>query len=184
MKHSFTIFIFFLFFLPLTAQKYITKTGYIGFYSHAPLEDIKAENNQVASILDISTGNLVFLVLIKSFHFPKALMEEHFNENYLESDKYPRSTFNGKIIDYSPIDPDRDGNKEVTVEGDLNINNVTRKISAKGLIETLGGKINASSKFNIIPEDYNISIPNVVRDHIAKSIEVTVNIKYDGPQNK
>ena len=184
MKYSFTIFTFLLFSLPLTAQKYITKTGSIGFYSHTPAEDIKADNNQVASILDVSTGNLVFMVLLKSFHCSKALMEEHFNENYVESDKYPRSTFNGKILDYSPIDPGKDGKKEVTVEGDLNIHNVTRKINVKGLIETTGGKINASSKFLITPEDYNISIPNLVRDKIEKNIEVTVNIMYDAPLKK
>src|SRR5512145_2289564 len=79
------------------ATKYMTKKGYIGFFSHTPVEDIKADNNQVASVLDISTGDLGFQVLIKSFRFKKALMETHFNESFLESETYPRSTFTGKI---------------------------------------------------------------------------------------
>ena len=168
----------------VSAQKYITKTGFIGFYSHTPLEDIKADNNQVASILDITTGELVFMVLIKSFRFEKALMQEHFNENYLESDIYPRSTFTGKIKDYPGIDPGKNGKHEVTVEGDLDLHGVTKKITANGIIEVVDGKIGASSKFNIVPEDYNIKIPNVVRDNIARTIEVTVNLNYDPPQNK
>ena len=72
------------------AQKYMTRNGYIGFYSHTPIEDIQADNNQVASILDASNGELVFQVLLKSFRFEKKLMEEHFNENYVESDKYTK----------------------------------------------------------------------------------------------
>lgn len=169
---------------PLSAQKYITKTGYIGFYSHTIVEDIKAENNQVAGILDIATGEVVFMVLIKSFRFKKALMQEHFNENYLESDKYPRSTLTGKIKDYSGVDPGKNGKHEVTVEGDLDLHGVTKKITADGIIEVADGKIIASSKFNIAPEDYNIKIPNVVRDNIARTIEVTVGMNYDPPQNK
>jgi hypothetical protein len=168
----------------LSAQKYITKTGFIGFYSHTPIEDIKGDNNQVASILDISTGDLVFMVLIKSFRFEKALMQEHFNENYLDSDKFPRATFAGKIKDYPAIDPSKDSKHEVTVEGDLNLHDVTKKITTNGIIEISGGKISASSKFILVPEDFNIKIPNVVRDNIAKTVEVTVNMKYDPPQTK
>ena len=90
MKHLFFLIFFLIIILSANAQKYMTKNGYIGFYSHTPLEDIKADNNQVAGVLDISTGEMVFQVLIKSFHFERALMEEHFNENYMESEKYPK----------------------------------------------------------------------------------------------
>ena len=79
------------------AQKYMTKNGFIGFFSHTPMEDIKGDNNQVAAVLDITSGEMVFQALIKSFHFDQALMEEHFNENYIESDKFPKSSFKGKI---------------------------------------------------------------------------------------
>jgi polyisoprenoid-binding protein YceI len=168
----------------VNAQKFMTKTGYIGFFSHTPMEDIKADNNQVASVLDVSTGEIVFQVLNKSFKFDRALMEEHFNENYIESDKYPRSTFKGKILNLASIDFTKSGKYDVTVEGDMNIHNVPKKITAKGIIEVVSGGINASSKFNIIPEDYNMAIPSVVREKIAKNMEVSVNINYTPLESK
>jgi len=160
------------------AQKYMTKNGFVGFFGHTPMEDIKADNNQVASVLDVSTGEMVFQVLIKSFHFDRALMEEHFNENYMESDKIPKSTFKGKITNLSSVDFKKNGTYEVIVEGDLTLHDVTNKITAKGNLEVLSGGINANSKFNIVPEDYKINIPGIVREKIAKSLEVTVTMKY------
>jgi polyisoprenoid-binding protein YceI len=180
---SFIILLFGLF-LAANAQKYMTKNGYIGFFSSTPIEDIKADNNQVASVIDISTGEIVFQVLIKSFHFEKALMEEHFNENYLESEKFPKSTFKGKITNLTAVNFSKPGQYDVTVEGDLNIHDVTNKVSVKGSIDVVSGGINANSKFNIVPEDYRISIPGVVRNSIAKNIEVTVTMKYSPVENK
>jgi polyisoprenoid-binding protein YceI len=165
-------------FIEASAQKYMTRTGYISFYSHTPIVDIKADNNQVASVLDISTGEIVFQVLIKSFHFEKTLMEEHFNENYMESEKFPKSTFSGKILNLSSVDFTKNGKYDVTVEGDLNIHNVTNKVTAKGVIEIIAGGINATSKFNIVPEDYKITIPGIVRENIARNLEVTVKMNY------
>lgn len=170
--------------LALNAQKYMTKNGFIGFYSHTPMEDIKAENNQVVGALDITTGEMVFQALIKSFHFDRALMEEHFNENYMESDKIPKSMFKGKITNLSSVDFTKSGTYEVTVEGDLTIHDVTNKITTKGTIEVVTGGINANSKFNIVPEDYKITIPGVVREKINKNLEVTVSMKYTPMANK
>jgi len=164
--------------MAVDAQKYMTKSGYIGFYSHTPIEDIKADNNQAAGVLDISTGDLVFQALIRSFKFSKALMEEHFNENYMESDKYPKASFKGKITNPGSVNFSKNGNYEVTVEGDLTIRDVTKKISVKGNLEVVTGGINGTSKFNVVPEDYNIKIPGVVKDKIAKTLEVTVSMKY------
>ena len=171
-------------FFSVNAQKFMTRNGYIGFYSHTAVEDIKGDNNQVASVLDISTGEIVFQVLIKSFHFEKALMEEHFNENYMESEKFPKSTFKGKITNLSAVDFSKTGKYDVVVEGDLNIHDVTNKVTAKGSLEVIVGGINANSKFNIVPEDYKITIPGVVRDNIAKNLEVTVAMKYTPVENK
>jgi hypothetical protein len=162
----------------------MTKNGYIGFYSHTAMEDIKGDNNQVVGVLDISTGEMVFQALIKSFHFDRALMEEHFNENYMESDKIPKSVFKGKITNLSSVDFSKTGTYNVTVEGDLTIHDVTNKISTKGTIEVVSGGINANSKFNIVPEDYKINIPGVVRDKIDKNLEVTVTMKYTPMANK
>ncbi len=180
------VFIFFLSFLILSAnaQKFITRTGYIGIYSQTPLEEIKADNNQVASILDISTGELVFQVLIKSFHFERALMETHFNENYMESEKFPKSSFTGKITDPSLVDFKRNGVYNVTVEGDLTIRDVTNKINTKGMLEIVSGGINANARFNIAPENYKINIPGVVRDKIAKNIDINVEMKYTPVESK
>jgi len=168
----------------VNAQKYMTKNGYIGFYSHTPMEDIKGDNNQVAGVLDISTGEMVFQALIKSFRFDRALMEEHFNENYMESDKFPKSGFKGKITNLSSVNFSKNGIYDVTVEGDLTIRDATNKISTKGTIEVVTGGLNANSKFNISPEDYKINIPGVVREKIAKNLEVTVTMKYTPLENK
>jgi polyisoprenoid-binding protein YceI len=121
---------------------------------------------------------MVFQALIKSFHFDRALMEEHFNENYMESDKIPKSMFKGKITNLSAVDFTKNGTYDVTVEGDLTIHDVTNKITTKGTIEVVSGGINANSKFNIIPEDYKITIPGVVREKINKNLEVTIAMKY------
>jgi len=174
--------ILFLFFLNIilaaNAQKFMTKNGYIGFFSHTSMEDIKGDNNQVAGVIDVTTGEMAFQALIKSFHFDRALMEEHFNENYMESDKIPKAVFKGKITNLSSVDFSKNGTYDVTVEGDLTIHDVTNKISTKGTIEVITGGINASSKFNINPEDYKIIIPGVVSDKINKNLEVTVTMKY------
>jgi hypothetical protein len=184
MKRLF-LFLFFLnIVLAANAQKYMTKNGYIGFYSHTPMEDIKGDNNQVVGALDISTGEMVFLALIKSFHFDRALMEEHFNENYMESDKIPKSVFKGKIANLKDVDFSKSGTYNVTVEGDLTIHDVTNKISTQGTIEVVSGCINANSKFKIVPEDYKINIPGVVKDKFEKSLKVTVAMKYTPIANK
>ena len=184
MKHIAILFFLLIAGYTANAQKYMTRNGFIGFYSHTPMEDIKAENNQVAAVLDAGTGEMVFQVLIKSFHFEKALMEEHFNENYMDSEKYPKSTFKGKITNLSSVDFSKNGTYDVTVEGDLTLRNVTNKVNARGTIEVITGGINANSKFNIAPEDYKIEIPGVVREKISKDLEVTVSMKYTPVENK
>jgi hypothetical protein len=164
--------------LNLSAQKYSTKNGFVGFYSHTSFEDVKADNNQVASILDASTGDIVFQVLNKSFHFDKALMEEHFNENYMESETFPKSTFKGKIENIKDIDLTKPGKHNVTVTGEMNMHGVVKTTSTPGTLEVTADGLVAVSEFKVNPEDYGISIPGVVRDKIAKEMTVSVNIKY------
>ncbi|MGI8893122.1 MAG: YceI family protein [Bacteroidia bacterium] len=159
--------------------KFFTRNGYIKFYSEATMENIEAHNRQVTSFLDTETGEFAFSVLMKSFQFEKALMQEHFNENYVESDKYPKSTFKGKISNPEVINYKKDGVYNVQVDGDLTIHGVTKKVSTDGTIEVNGGKIIAKSKFPVAVADYNISIPAVVRDNIAKEVEVTVEMAYE-----
>jgi len=161
------------------AQKYMTKNGNIKFYSETPIETIEATNNQVNAALDSQTGDLVFKVLIKSFQFEKALMQEHFNENYMESDKLPNSTFKGKVTNLSSIDFSKEGSYEAMIEGDMTIHGVTKQISEKGTFTVKpGDKIHGYSKFNIKPADYEIKIPGTVVKNIAETIEVTVDIEF------
>ncbi len=156
--------------------RFFTKNGHIDFYSHAPLEDIRANNNQVAVMLEPETGKFTFAVLIKSFEFEKALMQEHFNENYLESDEYPKSKFSGQIESYNPGDLKKEGTLNVRVSGKLTIHGVTKDVTADGTLEVKTGEIKVKSQFIVKPEDYNIKIPKAVRDNIAKEIQVNVDV--------
>ena len=162
----------------LNAQKYLTKNGNIRFYSDTPMEKIEAINKQVNAAIDLSTNQIVFKVLMKSFEFEKALMQEHFNENYAESDKFPNATFNGKILNFKATDLDK-GKQTVDIEGDLTIHGVTKKIKTKGTLEKKGEKIIGNAVFPIKPTDHGINIPSAVVKNIAESIETTVNISLD-----
>jgi hypothetical protein len=163
----------------VSAQKYITKNGYIRFFSSTPVEDIEAHNRQVNSALDQKTGDFVFKVLMKSFQFEKALMQEHFNENYVESDKFPNATFSGKVKNLGDIDFTKNGVYQTTVEGDLTIKGVTKKVSEKGSFEVKDGKVIGKSTFNILLADYGIKIPNTVANNISKTIQIDVEVNLE-----
>ena len=166
-------------FIFINAQKVYTKNGSVSFFSTSPLENIAASNNQVMSVLNIPTGDLQFSVLIKSFHFKKSLMETHFNENYLESDKYPKALFKGKISNLPAVNFSADGNYSVEVSGDLTIHGVTNKVITPGTITVKAGIISAKADFKITLADYKISIPGIVKDNIAKVIDIKVSCVYD-----
>lgn len=163
----------------LLAQKYFTRSGHIQFYSHTPIEDIQADNHQVSSILNAQTGEIVFSLLMKSFQFEKALMQEHFNEKYVESHTYPKSTFTGKILKADGLDLERNGSYPVSVTGQLTLHGVTREVTTEGLFEVKDGTAKATATFVVKPADFDIAIPSVVRDNIAKEIEVRVNMNYE-----
>lgn len=166
------------FFQVTQAQKLITKTGHVWFYSKTPVEEIEAHNRQAVSTLDPATGEMVFMLLVKSFEFKRALMQEHFNENYLESDKFPKASFKGKITNLDKINFKKDGVYNTEVSGDMTIHNVTKPLSAKGTLVVKGGTVIANSKFLTTAHDWDIEIPTVVEDKIAKQIEVTVEATY------
>jgi hypothetical protein len=160
------------------AQELVSKNGHIWFYSHTPVEDIEAHNRQVVSILDLSNGDIAFNLLIKSFEFRIALMQEHFNENYMESDKFPKATYKGKITNLDKINFKKEGIYPAEVSGDLTIHNVTKPVKSKGAIEVKGSSATARAKFIVIPQDFDITIPSVVENKIAKEITVNVDITY------
>jgi hypothetical protein len=161
------------------AQKLISKNAHVFFYSYTPLENIEANNNLVASILDPATGTFQFSLLIKSFEFKRALMQEHFNENYMESDKFQKSSFTGKIANFEKVNLKADGTYPVEVKGDLTIHGVTKPVSVEGTIKVVKGLVSAESKFTVVPQDYNIAIPDLVKEKIAKEITVTVDVTYN-----
>lgn len=167
--------------LPIAAisQKYYTKNGSISFFSKTPIEDISARNNQVMSVLNTQNGELQFSLLVKNFQFKKALMQEHFNENYLESERFPKATFKGTVSNISSVNLSADGAYKVSVAGDLTIHGITKNTTAEGTLTIKGGHIWGESRFIVKPADYNISIPKVVRENIAETIEVTVSCNYD-----
>lgn len=178
-KQIAAIFIATLFSLVASAQTYITRNGRVTFFSKAPVENIEANNNEVTSILETRKGEFVFSALIKSFKFQKALMEEHFNENYMESNTFPKAIFKGTITDLSKINFSNDGTYPVTVKGDLTIHGVTKNVEVPGTIIVSQGKISASSKFNVKVKDYNIKIPNTVINNVSETINLTVDCKYE-----
>ncbi len=165
--------------LAASADKYLTKTAKISFYASGGSEKIEADNRAVGVLLDSKTGALRFLLLIKSFVFDKKLMQEHFNENYLESGKYPKASFDGQVIDFDKINMAKDGKYNVKVSGKLTIHGVTKSVSEAGVLLVQNGQPNLTSAFSITLEDYKIKIPGVVKDKIAKDvkIEIDANLK-------
>lgn len=156
------------------AQTYFTRNGYIGFFSKTPLEDIKAENNQVYAIIDITKKNLAFTCLVKGFLFRKQLMQQHFNENYVESDKYPKASFSGSYT--GNVVGHKDGKYDVQVSGNLTLHGVTQQINAPATIEVSGSNLAGNCRLKLIPGDFNIEIPGLVKDKIAKEIDVVITV--------
>lgn len=164
---------------------YITRNGQITFFSSTPIEDIKAANNEVSSVVNIKTGAMQFVVLIKSFQFKKTAMQKHFNSRgYMDSDNFPKSEFNGNFTDLSKIDFKKEGTYPVTVEGNLTMHGVTNKIKTTGSITVKDGKISTYSKFKIKLADYKVTVPAIVSSKVAEVVEVTVNCNYDPYQPK
>jgi uncharacterized membrane protein len=162
-----------------SAQSYITKNGKISFFSKTDMENIDAVNNQAMSILNAQTGDIVFSVMVNGFLFKKALMQEHFNENYMESGKYPKATFKGAITDLTKVNFKKDGVYNVSVTGDLTMHNITNKVTVPAVVQVKGGKISANTMFNAKLDDYKISVPKVVENNISKTIEVKIDCDYE-----
>lgn len=153
---------------------YLTKQGKIHFFSETKLEKIEASNKTVNAVLDASTGKMEWGVTIKGFQFEKALMQEHFNENYMESTKFPKATFKGKIDDLAKVDFKKDGTYQVKVSGDLTIHGVTKATTTEGQVIVKGSAIQLKSKFDVKFSDYKIEIPSVVKENFTSSMAVDV----------
>ncbi len=160
----------------LYAQKYKSVTSAVHFYSEAPMEDIEAHNQDGQSAINVSTGEIVFSIPIKSFIFEKSLMQEHFNENYLESEKYPKASFRGVISGY---DIEKIAWQRAMAQGKMTIHGIEKDFSCEGKIKIENSALNIETKFLIQLKDYKIKIPKVVFYNIAEIIEVTINFDYE-----
>lgn len=158
-------------------DRFITRQGFISFYSHTPVEDIEAVNNQVLSIVDLNSGAVAVSLLMKSFQFEKALMQEHFNENYIESDKYPKANFEGKITNLSDILSGDNG--VAMIAGDLTIHGITRPITMEGKLDITEESVRFEGSFMVTVADYDIKIPSIVARNIAKEIKVTCVLEHE-----
>lgn len=157
--------------------KYGTRSGHISFHSDAKVEKIEAHNYKVAAVIDAASGAMEFSLNMKGFEFEKSLMQDHFNENYVESDKFPKATFKGSITDISKASFTKDGTYTVNVSGKLTIHGVTKDVKTTGTITVKGGKINAASTFNVAVKDYGIKIQADKTESIANSIKIKVDLK-------
>jgi hypothetical protein len=163
----------------VAAQKYMTQSGLITFFSKAPLENIEAFNNQVSSVINAGNGELAFSLLMKGFRFEKALMQEHFNEKYAESEKFPKASFRGEIEDFSWSKIGQEPQK-VKVKGMLTIKGVSRPVEALGeLRKVKDHQIEAKAVFPLALSDFGIKIPMPVKDNISNTIEISVKMLYD-----
>ncbi len=161
------------------SQRVFTRKGEISFYSKAPLEDIEAHNHAAVSVLDESTGQVEFSVLMKGFEFEKALQQEHFNEDYVESDKFPKATFKGKAADISKVKFTADGSYTVPVTGQLTLHGETKEVSTNATITVKGGVISGHAEFTILLDEYKIKIQAVVKDKISNRVKIVVNCNYE-----
>ncbi|MEP2024948.1 MAG: YceI family protein [Reichenbachiella sp.] len=156
------------------AQKYISHHSNVHFYSSAPVEDIEAVNSQSQSAIDLSNGGFAFAVPNNQFEFKKSLMQEHFNENYMESEKYPKSTFIGKLKNWMLFS----GEKEVVASGDLTIHGVTKKVDIPAKLNIQNDQLIVDGVFPIALAEYKIKIPKALFYNIADTVQVTVHFEY------
>ncbi len=163
---------------PVAGQKYIDRAGKASFFSSAPMEDIEAHSEQAVSVIDLGSGDIVASVLMRSFNFRKALMEEHFNENYVESNKYPKATFKGTITNVGNLDVKKDGTYTLDVTGEITLHGVTKQVKVKADAVVNKGTVQAKAVFPLTVKDFKIKIPRLVIHNIAEEVEVTVSFNY------
>lgn len=180
MKILFTTII--LFFTHLSAGQsqsiLIDKGGKATFFSEAPLENIEASNENVVGALNPENGNVAVSMLMSKFEFKKSLMQAHFNENYVESDEFPKATFKGAIRDFSRQELYEIGKRTKTVVGEVTIHGVTRPLETALNIETTAERIMINTVFMLKVEDFDIEIPKVVFYNIAEEVEVTSTFNF------
>lgn len=160
------------------AQKLFTRSGKVYFNATAPSspEVIEASHTSGTFVLDQATGNLEMAVLIKGFSFERALMQEHFNENYMESSKFPKATFKGKLDKVAEVNFTKDGTYTTNISGALTIHGVTQKVNTPVNIIVKGGAVSAATKFTLNLQDYGIEVPSLVADKVGKQATLAIDV--------
>jgi len=161
--------------LPAFGQKYTAEKAFVSFFSDGAIEDIAAENTKAVSLFNTSTGEVVFSIPIKDFDFDKSLMKEHFNEKYMDTEKFPKSTFQGKIAGFQA---ETKGEQQAMATGKLTMHGVTQEVQIPGTLESVEGKIVMKSKFIVKLADYKIEIPKLLWQNIAEQVEVKIEFTY------
>jgi YceI-like domain len=154
------------------SQRFVTRNGNARFYSKTELEDIAADNTQVMAIIDPGSKSIAVSMLMKGFLFKKALMQDHFNENYVESDKYPKAQFEGNYTDQ--LDVSTNGLTKIFIRGKLTMHGATKNVEMPATVMIKDGVLSCKAEFQLVPEDFQIKIPNLVRDKIARKVDVFI----------
>lgn len=186
MKRTFVFFLSAFLTVSGFGQRYFTKNGKINFdaTSASSPERVEAVNRSATCVVDLKSGAIQLAMLMKGFEFERALMEEHFNENYIESNKFPKSEFKGKIKDVDEIDFTKDGTYKVKVKGDITIHGETKEVETEGKLVVQNGKINADAEFSVKLSDFKISIPGLVADKVAKTAKIKVSCSLEPLKNQ
>ena len=163
----------------LAQDKFFTKNGRINFVSKAPIENIDGNHKSVTCVLDTKTGNMQFAVLMKGFEFEKALMQEHFNENYVESHKFPKAEFKGQVVNNPEINYSKDGIYQAKVKGTLTMHGETKEVETTGNIVVKSGKLQAGADFTILLSDFKIEIPKLVKDNVSNTVRIIVDCSLE-----
>jgi len=169
---------FLLIHISFAQKRYFTKTGIVSFEAGTAVEDIDGINKSTTSVFDATSGQYEFALLVNGFEFKRSLMQQHFNEDYLESDKYPKSTFKGKITNIDKVNFQKNGTYPITVKGTLEIHGVKKEVETPGTFKVNGEDVSSTANFTVLLEDYQIAIPSLVKDKISKTVKISVNCSY------
>lgn len=162
----------------ISQNRYLTKTGALSFEASVPsFEEVAAKNNAVTAILNTENGEFAALALVKAFRFKNALMEEHFNENYAESDDFPKATFKGKIENFNVSELNKLDTK-MQIDGSLTFHGVTKDLKSISIIvKIVDDKISLSGSFKVMVTDFNIEIPKIVQNKLSEDVVVSFNFE-------
>lgn len=161
-------------------QRFVDREGVVVFEaSEKFFEEVKAKNESVTAVLDVPSSRIASLALIRGFHFKNKLMEEHFNENYIESDLHPKATFKGQIMGFDIASVD-ETSREFMIEGTLEVRGVAKVINPKVAIQLINNVMSIQGSFKVVPGDFDIKIPKIVENKIAKEVTVKLDFKLEG----